>query len=301
MRKIGLLGVAFLTAADAACGGGSSSLGDAGASGAAGMSAAGAMGTAGSGGSSSLGDHLMGRSFVSESTTGVTLVAGTTMSVSFELNMTPGGFPVGPVIGASAGCNSYLGPFELRGATLVVTQLGSTGVGCEQPGVMEQEDWLRSFLEGSPTLTLNDPRLVMAGSAATVTLIDRKVAFPDLLLVGTAWKGQGFTDGMVGSAGFGSANVAVTFGSDGHVGIDTSCEKGASAFAVAGATVTFMGLAYDGAACADATFQTTSDSVKGVLDGSPLTFTIHESSLTLTHAGGHALLFTAASADAGAP
>ncbi len=276
MLKVNLACATFLAAAGVACSGGSSLLG-----------------------SPSLTDRLMGRSFVSESTTGITLVAGSTMDMSFELDTSVS--PADPEISASAGCNSYFGPFELHGATLVVSQLGSTGVGCEQPGIMEQEDWLLSFLRGSPTLTLNDPRLVMVGNAATVTLVDRKVAFPDLQLVGTAWKGQGVTDGTFVSIRPGGANVAVTFGSHGHMTIDTSCEKGAAAFAVTGATVTFSGLTYDGAACLDSTFQETSAFVKGVLDGSPLTFKINESSLTLTHTGGHALLFAAASADAGAP
>ena len=72
------------------------------------------------GGAPSLRDRLIGRSFVSESSTGVTLVAGTQMMVSFNAT----GF------GATAGCNDYFWQFEIRDETLHVSNGGSTAVIC---------------------------------------------------------------------------------------------------------------------------------------------------------------------------
>ncbi|HVZ72142.1 MAG TPA: META domain-containing protein [Polyangia bacterium] len=251
MRKVGVVGA--LAVASVACGGGSS-----------------------------LGDRLMGRAFVSESSEGVTFVPGTKMDVSFQGNR----------FGASAGCNSLGGPFELDGATLVVTNIGSTGIGCAEP-LAAQDAWLETFLGAQPTLTLDEPRLTMATTDASVVLLDRKIAIPDRPLVGTAWTGNGMSDGMSVSFGPGSAAVALTLGADGKVTIATSCQTGTGTFTSDATTIRFSGLTYDGAACANATFQRTSDAVLAVLDGSPVTYVIKENGLTVTK-GTSSLLFAAA-------
>jgi heat shock protein HslJ len=245
--------------------------------------AAGVIGGCGGGTTdSTLQTQLTGRSFVSESVDGHALVAGTQMSVSFSATG----------VSASAGCNSFFGAFDIEDGTLRVSMLGSTEIGCAAP-FAAQDDWLSAFLLGGPTLELTDPKLVMSSADVQVHLLDRKIAIPDRPLVGTQWLEEGFSDGMVASFGPGSSSVTAAFGADGNVAINTSCQTGTGSFKVDGATITFGALTYDGAPCADPTFQQTSAQVLLVLDGTPVTFTISETMLTVTH-GQNALLFQAA-------
>jgi heat shock protein HslJ len=231
---------------------------------------------------SSLRAQLTGRSFVSESVEGWQLVAGTQVSVSFDSTG----------VSAQAGCNAFFGTGGIEGDTLRVSMLGSTGIGCS--ALLEaQDEWLAAFLLAGPILELDDPRLVMTTASARMHLLDRKIAIPDRPLVGTQWLGEGFSYGMTGSFGPGSGSVTLSLGSDGHVAVTTSCQTGAGSFTANATTVTFGALTYDGAPCADPNFQRTSDQVLLVLDGSPVTYTIKEAMLTVTH-GKNALLFHAA-------
>jgi heat shock protein HslJ len=97
---------------------------------------------------------------------------------------------------------------------------------------------------------------------------------------------------MVASFGPGSGSVTTSFGSDGRVAVDTSCQSGAGSFTTDGATITFGALTYDAAPCADPTFQPTSDQVLSVLDGSPVMYKISELTLTVSH-GQNSLSFRA--------
>jgi heat shock protein HslJ len=218
---------------------------------------------------------------VSESVDGLRLVEGTQVGVSFEDNG----------VSAQAGCNSFFGAFEIDGNTLRVSMLGSTTIGCAAP-LDAQDQWLSAFLLAGPTLELTGSQLVMSTADVQVHLLDRKIAIPDRPLVGTRWLGDGFSDGMVDSIGPGSSSVTAAFGADGNVVVNTSCQTGTGSFTVDAATITFGALKYDGAACADPTFQQTSSQVLLVLDGSPVTFKISETSLTVNH-GQNALLFQA--------
>ncbi len=230
----------------------------------------------------SLRDRLTGRSFVSEAVTGRQLVMGTRVALSFD----------DAGVGAQAGCNSMFGPYDLDGTTMHVSMLGQTERGCESP-LLAQDDWLRAFLLASPSLALNDPKLVMTTSDATITLVDRKLAFPDKPLVDTSWLGNGFSDGMVARVGPGSTDVTLQLDTNGHVFINTSCQHGTGSFIATATTVTFNELTYDIAGCSDGTFQATSDEVKLVLDGTPVTYVIKEGALTVTH-GRNELMFHAA-------
>jgi heat shock protein HslJ len=212
---------------------------------------------------------------------GLRLAEGTQVNVSFD----------DAGVSASAGCNSIGGAFDIQGDVLKVSGLQSTAIGCAAP-LLAQDNWLSSFLLAGPTLVLTDPKLDMSTADVQVHLLDRKIAIPDRPLVGTQWLGNGFSDGMVAGVGPGSDNVTVTFGADGKVVVDTSCQTGTGTFTTNDATITFGTLTYDGAACADPTFEKTSSQVLLVLDGSPVTFAISETNLTVTH-GQSSLMFRA--------
>jgi heat shock protein HslJ len=101
---------------------------------------------------------LDGRTFVSTGSTGYEIVADTTISLSFEDER----------ISAAAGCNTQNGGVEVADGQLRLTsQLASTMMGCEEP-LMAQDQWVASFLEADPDITLD-------GDAMTLTVGDESL------------------------------------------------------------------------------------------------------------------------------
>jgi heat shock protein HslJ len=100
-------------------------------------------------------------------------------------------------IGASAGCNSMGGPFEVEdGSALVVPELVMTEIGCDGPR-HAQDEFVLALLSASPTITLVGDVLVLSTETTTVELLDREVADPDRPIIGTQWKVTGFIEGEV--------------------------------------------------------------------------------------------------------
>src|SRR6266545_2259163 len=70
---------------------------------------------------------------------------------------------------ASAGCNSMQGTVRLDGAKIQVSDLASTGMGCEQQ-IMEQDAWLSRFLSAKPSWKLDGDTLTVSSSTTEITL-----------------------------------------------------------------------------------------------------------------------------------
>ena len=137
MRSLPAIGLTLAaTLARAACGGGAASpSGD-----------PSAPASPSAGGSATVED-LDGRTFLSQSATGYTLVAGSVVRLSFE----------GVRLGASAGCNQMSGEYEIVDGVLKVGPMAMTEMACEEP-LMAQDQWLSAFLPGAaPTLCQNKP------------------------------------------------------------------------------------------------------------------------------------------------
>jgi heat shock protein HslJ len=233
-------------------------------------------------GDSDLQAALGDRTFVSESVEGWALVPGTEVRLGFR----------GSELSAYAGCNHLGGSFAIDGDTLTMHGISSTEMGCDPPR-HAQDEWLGAFLTARPVLALSEPRLVMTTSDARMTLLDREVASPDRALVGTQWTGDGFGDGSAVSTGPGSELVRAFFDPSGSVTIHTSCQIGSGTYQVDGASLTFAGFSYDGAPCANSSYQYISDQVLLVIDGSPVSFEIEERSLAIQR-GSNTLYFRAA-------
>lgn len=95
---------------------------------------------------------LDGRTFVSTSAQGYEIVADTTIALSFEDER----------ISAAAGCNTQNGGVEVAEGQLRLTSpLASTMMGCEEP-LMAQDQWVASFLEADPGITLEGDALTLS-------------------------------------------------------------------------------------------------------------------------------------------
>ncbi len=224
---------------------------------------------------------LRGRTFVSESVEGWQLVAGTEVRLRFR----------DQELSAGAGCNSINARFSIIDNTLSVPGYGITSMGCGS-AFHAQDEWLVNFLRAKPRLELTEPRLKMTTSSAQMTLLDREIASPDRPLIGTQWRGDGFSDGNVAS-GPGSPNITAYFGDNGTVSIATGCQTGTGKYFVDGSKMTFEGFAYDGVACSDPNMQRSHDQVLLVLDGGAVGFEIEEVRLAI-HRGMYTQYFRAA-------
>ena len=162
-------------------------------------------------------DDLRGRTFLSRGVTGRELVEGTELRLTFNDDGT---------LGASAGCNQFVGELVVEGDTLVVTNLGGTEMGCDEAR-HAQDEWFTGLLSSRPAFVLSGSDLTISEGDVSIEFVDRKVADPDLALVGTRWvvdtilEGSG-PDGSASSVPQG-VEAWVTFGADGKVSGHDGC------------------------------------------------------------------------------
>ncbi|MEU4290922.1 META domain-containing protein [Kribbella sp. NPDC026596] len=75
----------------------------------------------------------------------------------------------------------------MAGGSLWIDGIGGTQVGC-QPPLRDQEEWLKTFLTSQPNWRLNGDELTLTSGSTTITLLDRKIAEPDVPLDGVRWE-----------------------------------------------------------------------------------------------------------------
>ncbi|MEU8223690.1 META domain-containing protein [Kribbella sp. NPDC048915] len=121
------------------------------------------------------------------------LVPGTRIQLEFERvpNQNADGPRVYDVVRAHAGRNRMTvavaaGQLLIQG-TLHIDGFGGTAIR-SQPPLRDQEEWLKAFLMSRPSWRLNGDELTLNADGTTITLLDRRIAEPDLPLDGTRWK-----------------------------------------------------------------------------------------------------------------
>lgn len=112
-------------------------------------------------GSGSAEDELVGRSFESTDVEGRTLVEGTVITLIVRSDG----------VSLNAGCNTLFGDATWDDGVLRVPQLASTMMACD-PDLMEQDQWLGAFLEGSPPYELDGDTLTLGTAGERITLTD---------------------------------------------------------------------------------------------------------------------------------
>lgn len=100
---------------------------------------------------------LADRTFESTEVRGHRLVDGTTVRITFEDDH----------VSAQAGCNTVFGAADWSDGVLEAPRLASTMMACSTE-LLAQDTWLGALLESSPSITLDGPRLTIAGSSTLV-------------------------------------------------------------------------------------------------------------------------------------
>ena len=189
-------------------------------------------------------------------------------------------FPSGHQLGASAGCNSMFGNYQLDGNVLVVDQMGTTDMACNPPALMAQETWFSQLLSSHPTLALDGDNLTVTSGSTVVKMLDREVAEPDAQLVGPKWVVESIITGETGSSVPQGATAWLQFGADGRVSMNTGCNSGGGPYTADASTITFGPLATTKMFCAGAGGEL-EQAVLAVLNAQTVDYSIDAQSLTL--------------------
>lgn len=193
-------------------------------------------------------------------------------------------------LGASGGCNSMSGGYEEDGGVLVIGDLAMTQMACEPAALMEQDDWLSTFLQSGPEVALDGETLTLT-SDSTVMVLSEEVPPADAELTGVTWELDSIIDGAgpAGSVSSVPAGVVSTlqFGDDGHVAVAPGCNTGSGGYEVVGDTITFEPIALTRMACEEPAMSVET-TVTQVLDGE-VDYAIEGETLTLTGATGAGL------------
>jgi heat shock protein HslJ len=204
---------------------------------AAAMVAACTSGAASSGGPSAAATlSVDGRTYISTDATGVSLVAGSRVRLSFADGS----------LNANAGCNSMSGAYTIADDRLRTTEMAMTEMGCAEP-LMQQDQWLAALL-GNASISLAGDTLTLDDGTVRITLLDREVASPDKPIEGTLW----VLDGIVSGDAVSSVPSGVTASiriADGRVDLDTGCNVGGGTVAVTDGTLAFGPVALTKRAC----------------------------------------------------
>jgi heat shock protein HslJ len=226
---------------------------------------------------------LDGREFVSSQIEGHELVEGSEIRLTF-----------GDWLGASGGCNFLDFNWSLDGDRLVIGDSAGTAMACEPATLMDQDDWLASFLTAGPTVAVGGDTLTLTGDSATITLIDDEIAEPDRQLEGTPWE---LTDLINAPAvAFLPGTPAPTLSFNGEeVAIDTGCNTGGATYEAGDGTLTIGPIRLTRMACTTPDASAREATVLAVLEGTT-TYEIEGDVVTITK-GDTGLIYRATDAE----
>src|SRR5918999_3942024 len=139
-------------------------------------------------------------------------------------------------LGASAGCNTFGGPYRIEDGLLIVEGGAMTEMGCDDER-HAQDDWLFGFLGSRPSVAQEGDTLTLSANGTVISLQDREVAEPDLPLAGTTWTVDSIITGDAVSSVPGGAVATLVFTDTGQVEVDTGCNTGSGAYEVTDGTL----------------------------------------------------------------
>jgi heat shock protein HslJ len=218
---------------------------------------------------------LIGRTFIVTAADGYAIVAGSTISFTFENGQ----------LGIRAGCNIIGGAYDIKDGVLATGAMMMTEMACEEP-LMAQDTFISAFVNGA-RLTLDGATLTLAKDGVTLTATDETVARPDLPIEGTTW----VVDGLIVNQAVSSMPVGVTAKvrfAAGRVEVDAGCNKGKGKAEIGDTAITFGTIGITKMACKDSAMAVEAHVLR-VLRGD-VAYTIDGDSLTLLGVGGGLML-----------
>lgn len=198
---------------------------------------------------------LEGSTFTSTQVQGHDLVAGTSITLTFE---------DGRMV-ATAGCNTMSGSYDVSGGTLAWTgPAASTMMGCPDD-LAAQDQWISGLLTDGMSAELDESVLVLGSGDVTIRLAATAPADLSSVL-GTTWTLTTIIDGDTASSVPLDPAPSVEVAQDGTASVDTGCNRGRTTVTVTGDTLDFGPMALTRKACPGARGKT-EKAVVAVLDG----------------------------------
>jgi heat shock protein HslJ len=182
-------------------------------------------------------------------------------------------------LGASAGCNTFGGPYRIEDGLLIVEGGAMTEMGCDDER-HAQDDWLFGFLGAGPSVAQEGDTLTLSADGTVITLQDRDVAEPDLPLAGTTWTVDSIFSGDAVSSVPGGAVATLVFTDAGQLEVDTGCNSGGGTYEATDGSISIERLMTTLRACDDAAGQLEA-AVLTVLNAGEVQYAIDAGSLTL--------------------
>ncbi|HZB41545.1 MAG TPA: META domain-containing protein [Ilumatobacter sp.] len=210
------------------------------------------------------------REFVSSHVEGYELVEGSQIRLTF-----------GDWLAASGGCNYLDFTWSLDGDRLVIPEWGTTDMACEPAALMDQDDWLLSFLTTGPTVALEGDTLTLTGDDAVITLLDDEVVDADRPLDGTTWALTDLINAPATAPAAGTEAPMINFAAA-EVDIDTGCNTGRATYDADAGTLTIASIRLTRTACTDQDTTAREAAVLAVLEGTS-TYEIEGDELTITN------------------
>lgn len=179
---------------------------------------------------------LAGHTYTLTNASGAEVPAGVEMAVAFgATDMSVSGL-----------CNQASGTYRVENGALVVTELQSTDMACQDTGLMEFEASMLAVLSASPGVTLVGDVLTLTGAEITLALQER-AAVADLPLEGTQWTVTGTVQGD-GTQSLDTAPATIRL-EGGTAEVFAGCNSGSVTYTVAGDRITFGSLGLTKKAC----------------------------------------------------
>ena len=142
---------------------------------------------------------------------------------------------------------------------------------------------VRHFFTASPELSLAGATLSLRTAAASLELLDREVATPDLSLTGRQWMIDTLVQNGAASNIPGDILAVLSFDTDGKLSVFDGCNNGGANYTRSGQTLTLSSVSFDERAC-DGT-RSTEAGIHAVIVAGELSFEIDANRLTLTRGG----------------
>jgi len=215
---------------------------------------------------------LAGLQFLLESAEGYMPLANTPVRISFDATTVN-----------ISGCNSQSGSWSLCDGRLCVSELSRTEIGC--PAALDAQDvWFSNFFTSSPLVTQSGARLILEGTDASLTFLDREVADPDRPLVGPTWRMDTIIRGNGASAGASQSTdpTTLTFQPDGQLVVFVSCNTGTGPYTASNGTLTLSEISYSFPPCKPTGDPAVAAHVYQVLAPGDVAYQIDARRLTLT-------------------
>ena len=179
---------------------------------------------------------LDGKTYLSTDATGVTLVPGSRIRLTFKDGS----------LGANGGCNLMSGAYTITADRLTAPQMAMSEMACAEP-LMQQDQWLARLLGGA-TIALVGDTLTLDDGTIRLMLKDREVASPDKPIEGTQW----ILDGIVAGDAVSSVPAGVTASmriKDGRLELNAGCNIGGGSVTVTDDTLAFGPIGLTKRAC----------------------------------------------------